>query len=162
MKKEIAVVGVTADVVANVADRPELYAVLNRDVVIAACTFSPGGKVYTYKALRSQNLQVGDVVVVETGRGINGVTVERVYETSSSDFNPSIAYKWVIQKVDFSAWQGTVDIEEAFYKELEALSAAKVAKANEDARRQQLQNLREDLGESLMRYFPEETASPSA
>lgn len=70
-------------------------------------------KELTYKALKQQNITVGDRIVVQMG--------ERVYVKTVRDIRPvselqddGIEYKWVIAKVDASLYHQVVEKERQF------------------------------------------------
>lgn len=82
-----------------------LFAALNENVVMIDVRYigiSAGNKNYTYKALVTQNLKVGDTVVVPANETY--LLAEVVGVRSRVKFEPSVTYKWVVQRVDFDAY----------------------------------------------------------
>lgn len=72
-------------------------------------------KEYTYKALESDNLQVGDLVLVDSpSSGMRVVQVVRVDPKPRIDLKASFPYKWIVQKVDMTRYNNILEQEEKF------------------------------------------------
>jgi len=83
--------------------------------VIGSGASTPLAKRYTYKALLSDNLQEGDCVVVDSpSRGLTLVTVVAVHSTPKIDLDAPFTYKWIVQKVDRSTYDDTMEKEATF------------------------------------------------
>lgn len=86
-------------------------------------------KEYTYKALKSQGIQPGDQVVVDTPRGKTDIVIVRSVEHFPElDFNNGITYKWVIQKVDRTKYDELLNNETVLAKQVRALLRANTRK----------------------------------
>ena len=65
----------------------------------------PSGQVYTYKGWRSDNYQIDDYVVIESpNRGLVIAIVVRVDDFLDIDLDSDRTYEWVVQKIDYSAY----------------------------------------------------------
>jgi len=74
-------------------------------------------KEYTYKALESDNLQVGDLVVVDSpSEGMVIVRVTRVDSKPRIDLDVPFSYKWIVQKIDRTRYDNLLK-QEADFKE---------------------------------------------
>lgn len=74
-------------------------------------------KDYTYKALESDNLQVGDLVVVDSpSEGLVIVQVTRVDSKPKIDLDVPFSYKWIVQKIDRTRYDSLLK-QEADFKE---------------------------------------------
>lgn len=81
-------------------------------------------KTYTFKAKNHLNLQVGDFVVIPSSYkfGITIGVVTDIDETPDINTSAEFSYKWVIQKVDQTEYNATLETEAAFekaYREIE-------------------------------------------
>jgi hypothetical protein len=78
------------------------------------------GKVYTYKT--RDNFALGDHAVVDTpGNGLQIVEVFRVDEEPELDPDSVIDYKWIVCKVDLSAYHEQNEKDQLFLKQIAAL-----------------------------------------
>jgi hypothetical protein len=86
--------------------------------------YAAGGttKDYHYKALRSQNIAVGDRIVVDTSGKLCVQTVTKV--TDAVNMPAHIKYKWVIQRVDTTVHDDIVERERKFNEQLLAMERA--------------------------------------
>ena len=74
-----------------------------------------GQKTYTYKARLSDGIKEGDHVVVDSpSRGLTLVTVVAVHSTPKIDLDAPFTYKWIVQKVDRTAYDTTMEQEAEF------------------------------------------------
>lgn len=79
-------------------------------------------RVYTYKALKTMGLSVGDSVVVDSPKnGLVVVEVVRVDDFVDINLNSDIYYKWVVQKVDLTDHNNLKAADELFQKQAETL-----------------------------------------
>ena len=70
---------------------------------------------YTYKALESDNIQVGDFVVVDSpSNGFTIVQVVRVDAKPRIELNAPFSYKWIVQKVDRTRYEELLKQEQQF------------------------------------------------
>ena len=72
------------------------------------------GSGYTYKAPKTMDLKVGDLVVVESKYGICLANVVRVDLDPVIDLDADFDYKWIAQRVDFTAYNELVLNEQTF------------------------------------------------
>lgn len=94
-------------------------------------------KIYSYKALRSQNIAIGDQVIVDTPSGEpKVVTVKSVEEFP--EFDPNIKYKWIIQRLDRTKYEELITNETELTHRVKSL-------LRENTRKQFLANFGEQL-----------------
>ena len=103
------------------------YHALLKGVVTVKVKFEAGGRLYTYRALESDELQPGDTVVIQ----YNGkfFTTEVVEVDQYPDFSKDVEYKWIVCKVDEERYAHFLEQEHMFEKQMLALSANKEAEA---------------------------------
>lgn len=72
-------------------------------------------KGYTYKAHLDDNIQVGDVVVVDSPNvGLTLVDVVAVHDIPQINLAAEYTYKWIVQRVDTTRYQETLRREKEF------------------------------------------------
>lgn len=72
-------------------------------------------KTYTYKAPITDNLNAGDLVVVESPqKGLVIVMVDSVDEEARIDLDAPFPYKWIVQKIDRTRYDAYAAQEENF------------------------------------------------
>lgn len=76
---------------------------------------------YTYKAELSLNLQVGDFVLVPARNSLKVVRVIDVHPYPKLDLEAKFAYKWVIQKIDATAYLQRMQEEQELMEILQRL-----------------------------------------
>lgn len=137
-----------------------VFASLVPDVVSVKVVFNTGatwGTEYTYKALKSQGIAVGDFVIVDSPNG--GPTMVKVTAVGTFedlDAGAYQGYKWIVGKVDITDYTATTEKEAAFYQKVEELQRkAKAQKA--------LEALAESLGgmDALKALMGELTPAPA-
>lgn len=103
------------------------YHALLKGVVTVRVKFEAGGRLYTYRALESDELQPGDTVVIQ----YNGkfFTTEVVEVDQYPDFSKDVEYKWIVCKVDEKRYTHFLEQEYMFEQLMLALSAIKEAEA---------------------------------
>ncbi|UGO52916.1 hypothetical protein ODDIEODDIE_55 [Escherichia phage vB_EcoS_OddieOddie] len=103
------------------------YHALLKGVVTVKVKFEAGGRLYTYRALESDQLQPGDTVVIQ----YNGkfFTTEVVEVDQYPDFSKDVEYKWIVCKVDEERYTHFLEQEYMFEQQMLALSAIKEAEA---------------------------------
>lgn len=103
------------------------YHALLKGVVTVKVKFEAGGRLYTYRALESDELQPGDTVVIQH----NGkfFTTEVVEVDQYPDFSKDVEYKWIVCKVDEERYAHFLEQEHMFEQQMLALSANKEAEA---------------------------------
>lgn len=103
------------------------YHALLKGVVTVKVKFEAGGRLYTYRALESDELQPGDTVVIQ----YNGkfFTTEVVEVDQYPDFSKDVEYKWIVCKVDEERYAHFLEQEHMFEQQMLALSANKEAEA---------------------------------
>lgn len=106
------------------------YHALLKGVVTVKVKFEAGGRLYTYRALESDELQPGDTVVIQ----YNGkfFTTEVVEVDQYPDFSKDVEYKWIVCKVDEERYAHFLEQEHMFEQQMLALSANKEAEATKD------------------------------
>jgi len=72
----------------------------NPDIVMVECAFGDSPARYDFMCHRklAENLDEGDIVIVDTCRGIATATVTMIIDPSQ--FQPGIKYKWLFQRVN--------------------------------------------------------------
>lgn len=95
------------------------------------------GRCYTYKTL-DDSIVVGDAVVVDAPHGgFVVVNVVEVHETAMMSAEDGINYKWIVCKVDATAYYDQLATDEANRAELERMQRiAQKAKAAEKLRKE--------------------------
>lgn len=73
--------------------------------------FKNSSKIYTYKVAKDIELEVEDLVIVETNSGMEIVTVQRVDEGMNIDLASDIKYKFIVQKIDLTKYQEMCDTD---------------------------------------------------
>ena len=87
------------------------------DPVLRARNRSTRVKEYSYKALLTDNIKVGDLVVVDSpSEGLIIVQVIRVDAKPRIELDAPFAYKWIVQKIDRSRYDNLL-AQEAEFKE---------------------------------------------
>lgn len=75
------------------------------DAHTVGVVFESTAKVYTYVVLKTMDLSVTDMVVVPAGDKYMVGRVIRVDQTVNLKPTDTIEYKWVVCKVDFTAYE---------------------------------------------------------
>ena len=78
----------------------------------------PQVQTYSYKVPKDMKLEVGDIVVVPSRDHIAFARVEVVDTMPSLDFSSGDVYKWVIQRVDFTAYNELIKAEAEFSRRM--------------------------------------------
>lgn len=108
------------------------------DVQFKGCNGGGVGKSYTYKT--NLDLAVGDDVVVDApSTGMTVVVVTAVHKTPRIDPQAAYEYKWIVTKVDKTAYEQLLAKDEELCADFEALQA-KLAKT------QMIKQWKMDLG----------------
>ena len=97
-----------------------VMAVLAQDskFCFVSVTFAGSTKKYLYKT-SIQNLQPGDVCLVETTPGVyKSVTVEETHDYLDVELEESVSYKWIVNVVDTTEYDRIVAMEEDISKTL--------------------------------------------
>lgn len=85
------------------------------DLVQRARNRNKKEKGYTYKALISDNIKVGDLVVVDSpSNGLVIVTVTGVDLHPRIDLSAPFPYKWIVQKIDRARYDDLLHQEQEF------------------------------------------------
>ncbi len=85
------------------------------DPVLRARNRNTRVKEYTYKALETDNIKVGDLVVVDSpSEGLTIVQVTRVDAKPRIELDAPFSYKWIVQKVDRTRYDDLLKQEEQF------------------------------------------------
>lgn len=90
-------------------------------------TFTEGGKVYTYKTFDDH--EIGDFVVVKVIDKLKIVCIVGIDAVPDLIVNSSINYKWIVQKVDMTAYENLVEMENKLSDNLKIIEQKSV-KAN--------------------------------
>lgn len=86
-----------------------------------------GNASYTYKAHKSLELKAGDEVVVDTPRGTKVAAVLHVDETPQIDANAPFEYKWIVCKVDRTAYEQQLKEDREFLDSLDKVERMREA-----------------------------------
>lgn len=86
----------------------------NHQPAVPGAPAAPMPPTYTFKASLTDNLVVGDYVVVITTIGIQVGKIMRVDLTPQIDPDADMEYKWIVQKVDLTAHQAKLEQEAQF------------------------------------------------
>ncbi len=82
------------------------------------------GHCYTFKAEVDSGLAVGDYAVVHAQNALKIVKIVQVHAAPAIDINAKFEYKWVIQKIDFSAFKARHSEQKQIHEMLNALEIA--------------------------------------
>lgn len=121
-----------------------IISLLQRDYHTIKCAFKNNLKEaefapsYTFKCPNDINPKVGDLVVVDTSKGLNMIVVTEVHNDVQLDLDARFDYYWVVQLVDTSKWE-------------ERIAREKQAKAMllEVERRRQHDSILEDVRKAM-------------
>lgn len=81
---------------------------------------------YDYKVMESDNIKVGDFVIVDSPHsGLTVAMVSRVDAKPRIDLDAPFAYKWIVQKVDRTRYDEVLKQEEDFKEALVEVERAK-------------------------------------
>lgn len=97
----------------------------NEKFKFVACTFDTSSTRYTYKT--TLDVEVGDILLVETNAGLAKVVVRDILDITDVDLD-AYEYKWVVQKVDFTYFEQCKEAEAAVLKVLREKQRRHVAK----------------------------------
>lgn len=112
-------------------------------VLLKVC-FKGGTKNYTYLADKNAGIEAGDTVVVNSPvDGLVCVKVDEVLPSDEIDMNVNFNYRWIVQKVDTTAYDATV-AREAHIRNV--LRKAELRKA----RTEMLKNFEQEVGADVM------------
>lgn len=102
-------------------------------VAVTFAPYSTTGNKYYYKTLL--DIEEGDFVAVTTpGNKHQVVQVEEVLDYTEADIDEKITYKWVVQKIDFTAYEQVVEMEANLSKQLKtAERRRRLTEMKEDA-----------------------------
>lgn len=85
------------------------------DPVVRARNRNKRVQEYTYKALESDNLKVGDYVIVDSPHsGLSVVMVTGVDAKPRIELDAPFSYKWIVQKVDRTRYDDLLQQEAQF------------------------------------------------
>lgn len=87
-------------------------------------TTSSTGKRYTYKTLKDNDPQVGDIAIVEVGVQLAFVKIVEVHTTPQIDFDADFDYKWLVQYVEREDYDKRMASEKKFLEGVEAAEKA--------------------------------------
>lgn len=107
-------------------DANQIVQALQSGYIFVQCSFWDykteiwGEKQYSYKALRSQGIAIGDQVIVDSPSGEPKVlTVKGIEEFP--EFDPNIKYKWIIQRLDRTQYEVLITNETELTKRVKSL-----------------------------------------
>lgn len=101
-----------------------------QDPVLRARNRNNQTQEYTYKALETDQLKVGDFVVVDSPHeGLCITRVTRVDAKPKIDLNAPFSYKWIVQKIERERYDSLLAQEEAFKDALVEVERAKQREA---------------------------------
>lgn len=113
-----------------------MFALLNKDTILVVVHVydNKSGRItesttkpLTYKALRQQNIAVGDRVVVQMGERTYVKTVREIQPVNELR-DDAIEYKWVISRVDATLYHQVMEKERLFNAKLLQLARENEAK----------------------------------
>lgn len=84
---------------------------------------------YTYKAKLSAGISVDDLVVVHAPFGFKIVKVVAVHDFPQIDTDVDFEYKWIVQKLDTTEYEATVEAETQFKRSLQDIERRKQAQS---------------------------------
>ncbi|HYE38176.1 hypothetical protein [Methylocaldum sp.] len=120
-----------------------ILSLMQNDYTTVQVAYSEGGKLYTFKALKSDNLAKDDFVVIPTSYNDWGYTLGKVISVDEeADIDTSVAYtyKWIVGKVDLVRYAGILEVEKRFERHILNMQKA---------------NTRRQLVQSVLESFPE-------
>ncbi|WP_109077099.1 hypothetical protein [Aggregatibacter kilianii] len=79
--------------------------------LLSGKVYSGGNKVYTFKANADLNLNVGDFALVHATDELKVVKIVEVHDFPQIEEEAGFQYKWVIQKIDLSAYRSRLEEE---------------------------------------------------
>lgn len=82
-------------------------------------------RLHTYKALMSDNVKVGDTVAVIVGKEMLLVSVAEVHDLPQIDLDADFDYKWIVQKIDTTAYDKMAENEKQFQLAMVEVERAK-------------------------------------
>jgi hypothetical protein len=97
-----------------------LLALIQNGYTTVQVRFDNTPKTYTYKA--RGHIEVGDCVIVDTPR--NGLTLAHVVGVDKLpriDIDADFTYKWIVQRVDRTEYDRTMEQEKAFMDTLQEI-----------------------------------------
>jgi hypothetical protein len=86
-------------------------------------------RAYTFKALLSENLKEGDLVIIPSNYGFMyqvGI-VRTVHKEPQIDTSASYDYKWIVGKLDITRYTSTLALEERFKEAMATLERKRTA-----------------------------------
>lgn len=83
-----------------------------------------GSKIYTYKT--HDQFEIGDICIVSVNRELKLVYVVEVHETAQIEYDSSIDYKWIVQKVDLTKYNNLVERDKNIAKKAAQIMEQKV------------------------------------
>jgi SepF-like predicted cell division protein (DUF552 family) len=99
-----------------------IFASLLPDVIAVKVKFKSTSQYYTYKALTSMGIEVGDTVVVDSpSSGMTLVEVKEVEDFKTLDPSLYNGYKWIVGKLNVADYTSVREREEKFRAQLEEL-----------------------------------------
>jgi len=77
-------------------------------------TLSADRRTFVYKAPLAMGVEAGDFCVINTQNGLSVVKVDSVDATPQIDTDADFDYKWIVQKINLTAYDARVKRESAF------------------------------------------------
>lgn len=107
-----------------------LYAALNTNVLSVVVQFENANgmsKDYTYKAFRSQGIQVGDWVVVKVANRTPQLCCAQVTKVESTAIflQEGIKYNWIVSRIDTEQYNQALEKEMSFMQRVGQIEAEK-------------------------------------
>lgn len=109
-------------------------------VEVSFPSYQSSPRTYTYKVPLDAGIQVGDNCVVLVRDELKVVKIEVIHAQPSIDTSSAINYKWIVSKVDRTAYDAQREKEQQFLKLMQDMERARV---------------RDSLAEALLRDMPE-------
>ena len=99
----------------NTINHNHILSLMQTGFITIGVRFLGGDKEYTYKALESEGVQVGDEVIIDSPReGMKIVMVTRVDSKPQIDLSSPFPYKWIVQKVCRARYDDLLRQEQEF------------------------------------------------
>jgi len=120
-----------------------ILSLIQNDYTTVGVAYKEGGNIYTFKALKADNIIPGDLVIIPSSFGDWGYTIGRVStvdETAEIDTNAPFTYKWLVGKVDLTRYAGILEVEKRFERHILNM---------------QKQNTRRQMQEQILASYPE-------
>jgi hypothetical protein len=123
-----------------------VLALMNREIITIVVTFDldrntqvgKKPKEYTYLALRTDNIEVGDTVLVHNSEEYKTCTVQEVHNEVLIEATPIRRYKFIVQKINIQRYWDIVRTQENAEQKFQRIEATSKAKKIMEAYRESM------------------------